>query len=224
MRNLYPAGLAARMRGGVPVTAEAVSNVTVIVTWMDGLDGLAGERDAVAIRNVLNTLLDTINTAAAAHGVEPMRSLGETHIAVCGLSSPLLDHASRALAWTRAATTAVQRLGTDWAGSVSLRFGLASGQIDVLVLDRGHAAYDIWGRTLSIARHIAVEAEPGSVRVGESTYKLLTDVEGFAPNSPIADPVFGTIRTWTQVLAKRPRADAFADTGSDSERESRAAE
>ena len=174
LRSLYPAGLAERMRSGAEVTAETVANVTVVVTWVDGLDTLAAGRTATEMGEVLNALLDAIGGAAASHGVEPLRSLGESQIAVCGLSSPRLDHATRALAWTQSATVAVQRLGTDWAGSVSLRFGVASGDIDVLLLKRGHAAYDIWGRTLAIARRIAVDTEPG-VGAGQREHVLPAD-------------------------------------------------
>src|ERR1700674_3063714 len=96
--------------------------------------------------------LAALNSAATSQGVEPVRSLGESYVAVCGLSSPRLDHASRTLAWARAATLALQRLGHDWAKFVSLRFGLAAGDIDVPLLGRSHAAFDIWGHSLSVAR------------------------------------------------------------------------
>lgn len=210
LRSLYPAGLAERLRNGAEVTAETVANVTVAVTWMDGLDTLAVDRSATELSDMLNMLLAAINGAAVSHGVEPVRSLGESHIAVCGLSSPRLDHAMRTLAWTQNATLAVQRLGTDWARSISLRFGLASGAIDVLLLNCSHAAYDIWGRTLGVARRIALDAEPGCVRVSESTYTLLTEVEGFQPSSPIAAPVLGTLLSWTRPAVPRPQAGTAA--------------
>ena len=211
LNSLYPAGLAERVRSGAELTAETVANVTVVVVWMDGLDTLAAGRSAAEMGEALNALLEAITTAAASHGVEPVRSLGESQIAVCGLSSPRLDHASRALAWTETASLAVQRLGTDWAKSISLRFGLASGEIDVLLLKRGNAAYDIWGRTLVVARRIAVDTEPGVVRVSESTYALLTDVEGFEPTAPIVAPVVGTLQTWVRPAV--PRAPAVTDAG-----------
>ena len=218
LNSLYPAGLAERVRSGAELTAETVANVTVVVAWMDGLDALSVGRNAAEMGELLNALLETITTAAVSHGVEPVRSLGESQIAICGLSSPRLDHASRALAWTEAASLAVQRLGTDWAKSISLRFGLASGEIDVLLLKRGNAAYDIWGRTLVIARRIAVDTEPGMVQVCESTYALLTDVEGFEPTAPIVSPVVGTLQTWARPAV--PRSAAMADAGG----QSRAAE
>ena len=208
LRHLYPAGLIERMHNEAEVTAETVTNVTVVVIWMDGIDAIAADRSAAEMGVVLNTLLDAVNGAAATHGVEPVRSLGESLIAVCGLSSPRLDHAMRALAWTHSSTMAVQRLNTDWSKSISLRFGLASGEVDVLLLSRSHAAYDIWGRTLTVARRIVLEAEPGWVRVSDSTYSLLTEVEGFEPSPPIETPVLGTLTTWARPAATRTRPDA----------------
>ena len=206
--RLYPAGLAERMRSGAEVTAESVTNVTVVVTWVDGLDALAADRGAAEMGEALKELLDVIGSTAATHGVEPVRSLGESHIAVCGLSSPRLDHAMRALAWTQSASLAVQRVGADWAKSISLRFGLASGEIDVLLRKRGHEAFDVWGRTVAIARRIAMDAEPGTVRVSESTYALLTDVEGFEPAAPVVAPVLGTVQTWARPAASKPLGTA----------------
>jgi class 3 adenylate cyclase len=186
---MYPAGVAERVRNGAELTAETVPNVTVAVALIDGLDMLAANRSATDVRSILNALLDALNSAAASHGVETVRSLGESYVGVCGLSSPRLDHAARALGWTRAATLALQRLGDDWVNSVSLRFGLASGEIDVLLIGRGHVAYDIWGRTLSIARRIVQEAEPCSL---------------------IETPAFGTIRTWSGPAVERTAVEVAA--------------
>ncbi len=212
LHSLYPAGLADRLRSGAEITAETVTNVTLSVTWIDGLEALAAGRSAIEMNEVLNTLLGALNMAANAHGVEPVRSLGETHIAVCGLSSPRLDHASRTLDFAISATLAVRRLNEDWAKSIGLRFGLASGAIDVLLLSHGHTAYDIWGHPLSVARRISFEERPGSIRVSDSTYALLSDVTGFQACPPIDNPVLGTLATWSRHAVAESPPTAAAGT------------
>jgi class 3 adenylate cyclase len=201
--SMYPAGVAERVRSGAEVTADSVSNVTVAIVLIHGLDVLAANLSATEIRVMFNAFLDAMNNAAASHGVEPLRSVGESYIGVCGLSSPLLDHAARTLAWARSATLALQRMGDQWAKSVSLRFGLASGEIHVLLIGRSHTAYEIWGHTLNVARRIVQEAEPGCIRVSESTYALLTEVEGFEPCPPIETPALGSIMTWSRNAVER---------------------
>ena len=93
---------------------------------------------------------------------------------------------------------------------MSLRFALASGEIDVLLIGRGHTAYDIWGRTLSVARRIVQETEAGGVRVSDSTYALLTEVEGFEPCPPIETGAFGIIMTWSRRALEPATIDAPA--------------
>jgi class 3 adenylate cyclase len=210
LRSMYPAGVAERVRNGAEITAETVSNVTVVVALIDGLDTLAADRSAEDLRAILNALLDALNSAATAQGVEPVRSLGESYVAVCGLSAPRLDHAARTLAWARAATLALQQLTHEWANFVSLRFGLASGEVDVLLIGRCHAAYDIWGHTLSVARRVVQEAEPGWVRLSESTYALLTHVDGFRPCPPIEAPALGVISTWSRPVLESVAAEVPA--------------
>jgi class 3 adenylate cyclase len=92
--------------------------------------------------------------------------------------------------------------------NVSLRFGLASGEIDVLLMGRGHTAYDIWGRTLSICRLLAVQAERGCVRLSESTYSLLIDVDGFEPCPPIVTDAFGAVNSWSRPVVEQVAVDA----------------
>ena len=76
LRSIYPAGMAERLRSGAEVTAETVSNVTVAVVLIDGLDVLAANLSAEEVRSILNALLDALNNAATSHGVEPLRSIG----------------------------------------------------------------------------------------------------------------------------------------------------
>ena len=171
---------------------------------MDGLDALASERSATELNDILVQLLGALNQTATELGLETVTSLGSSHIAVCGLSSARMDHAMRVLAWTTQASQAVRRLSGDWVERVSLRFGMASGSLDVLLLKRGHVAYDIWGRPLSIARRIVLEAAPATVRIDESAYALLTDVQGVQSAPPIDAPVLGVLTTWVRQVATVP--------------------
>jgi len=224
LHSIYPTGVAERVRSGAELTAETVPNVTVAFVLIDGLDMLAAKLSAAEVRTILNTLLDALNSAATNHGVEPVRSLGESYIGVCGLSSPRLDHATRTLAWARAATLALQRLGDDWVKSVSLRFGLASGEIDVLLIGRCHTAYDIWGRPLSVSRRIVQEAERGCVRLSDSTYALLANVDGFEPCAPIETVAFGTIKTWSRAVIQLAATEMVSPTGPQESRKNRSNE
>jgi class 3 adenylate cyclase len=208
LRMIYPEAIAERMRNGSEIAAETVSNATVVVATIAGLDAMANRLDVKQIRDRLDALFSALSRSAATHGVEPVRSLGEVYVAVCGLSSPRLDHAARALAWTRSASGAVEQLGQEWGVPISLRFGIASGDIDVLLLTHGHSAFDIWGRTLSIARSIAQGVPVGHVAVSDSTHRLLSDVQGFEHFTIISEPLGEQSTCWIRPIAAQAVQEA----------------
>nr|WP_294523024.1 adenylate/guanylate cyclase domain-containing protein [uncultured Rhodopila sp.] len=205
--SLYPAGVVARLRSGATITAESASNVTIIVTMIHGLDGAGVRHGAVEMSEVLSAVLNALNATAAAHGVETVRSLGEIHVAACGLSSPRLDHAARALAWTRSATLAIRQVSLDRGSPITLGFGLASGEIDVLLFAGVPTGFDLWGHPLEAARRSAYEAQPGHVRVSESCYMLLNDLDGFQPCPLMEHPAYPTLRTWSRPAAATTAGD-----------------
>ena len=200
LRLIYPEAMAERVRNHTELTAETISNATVIVAAIGGLDAMARVLDATETRDRLDALLKALSRTAAAYGVEPVRSLGETYIGVCGLSSPRLDHAVRALDWMRAATLAAEQLSLEWDAPISLRFGVASGEIDVLLLAHGHSAFDIWGFTLSVARTIVDDIQGGQVAVSDATYRLLSDIGGFEQRSITIAPSKDVVVAWVRPI------------------------
>jgi class 3 adenylate cyclase len=189
------------------LAAENVSNVTVVVAWLDGLELMMEQFDATEMQGRLAALFEQLAKTAVMHGVEPVHSIGESWFGVCGLSTPRLDHAARSVAFAEEATAAVLRLGRSWSQEVLLRFGISSGEVDVGLGVRNHAAYDLWGRTLAVARRIAVEAAAGEVRVSDSTFALLTSTEDFTPCKPLETPAWGTIASWMRPVLRRQTAD-----------------
>jgi hypothetical protein len=53
------------------------------------------------------------------------------------------------------------------------------------------------------------ETEPGSISLSESTYALLTDVDGFKACPPIENPALGIITTWNRPLVERPAIEVI---------------
>ncbi|RBP07435.1 class 3 adenylate cyclase [Roseiarcus fermentans] len=202
VRSMYPATVAERLQRGVETTAETVSNVTVAVCLFDGIETPDAPISADEARERLNALFDVLLATATACGIEPVHALGGSYVAVCGLSSPRFDHADRTLAWIRESARGVSRLGADWVRDVSLRFGVASGDLDVLVFSAGHAPYDVWGRTLGVARRLAAAAAPQTAWVDESAFALLGGVDGLQPCPPVENGPSGRIASWSLPLSQ----------------------
>ncbi|WP_341991665.1 adenylate/guanylate cyclase domain-containing protein [Azorhizobium sp. AG788] len=195
LRNIYPDLIADRIRLGESSFSERVRNVCVVVLIIEGFDGLvgAGHRDTL---ERINTLVGDIDEACAAGGLEKIRTIGETYIAACGLSTPRLDAAQRSLAFVAQVNAVLERLARTYEVPLSARAGVALGDAEVGVVGRHRLLYDVWGPTMLQARRIVFDAEPGTLRVTSAALQQLSAREGFVqmPDIVLFDSTH--VETW----------------------------
>ncbi len=205
LRNVYPEVIAERVRLGETVIAETLHNVTLIVIAIDGLESAPSGSNHASPLNRLNELVDALDEAAHRHGVEKIKTLGESYIGACGLSVARLDHARRALAFVEDAARAVARFGHAWREPLAIRASITSGDVETGLVGRHRTLYDIWGRNFAIVRRVVFDTEPGHVGVTASTFAMLPDTTGFAPMPSIGFPTGESVATWQRPALPGPR-------------------
>ena len=196
LRNIYPETVAERLRLGETQIVEALQDVTLVALAIDGLDTVPPEGAEGFALERLTELTDTLDEAAARHGIEKIKTLGDIYLAACGISVPRLDHARRALAFVEEAASVVARFNGAWQGDLSLRAAIASGAIEAGLIGRQRRVYDVWGPNFAIARRLLHEAAPGEVRLTEATHALLPALTGFVAGAPIEVPGAGLVQSW----------------------------
>ncbi len=178
LRNFYPDLIADRIRLGESSFSERVRNVCVVVIIIEGFDGLVGGGPGDALERI-NSLVGDIDEACAASGLEKIRTIGETYIAACGLSTPRLDAAQRSLAFVAQVDLVLERLSRTYGVPLQAQSGLALGDAEVGVVGRHRMVYDVWGPTMLEARRIVFDAEPGTLRVTAAVLQQLSNRDGF---------------------------------------------
>jgi class 3 adenylate cyclase len=206
LRNIYPELVAERVKLGHTSISEVVRNVSIMVLNIDGVNALfeSTQHDTVLI---MNAIIDAFDEAATRHGIEKLKSVGESYIAACGLTSPRLDHAARAVAFAEEACRILDRLRRGWNLPLALRAGIASGEVEAGLIGRQRTVYDLWGVTMLIARRIVFEAGPYAIRITAATHDLLGDDTGFRTMPPITNASLGEIETFERpALAEAAQA------------------
>lgn len=195
LRNVYPDLIADRIRLGESSFSERVRNVCVVVIIIEGFDGLvgAGHRDTL---ERINTLVGDIDEACAAGGLEKIRTVGETYIAACGLSTPRLDAAQRGLAFVAQVDAILERLARTYDAPLSARAGVALGDAEVGVVGRHRLLYDVWGPTMLQARRIVFDAEPRTLRVTAAVLQQLSVRDDFVQMPDIVLFDSTRVETW----------------------------
>lgn len=206
LRNVYPDIVAERLKLGDQSVTEVVKNVVVIVLNIDGVNALISESPHNTLQR-MNEIISDFDEAASAHGIEKIRTVGETYMATCGLSTPRLDGAKRSLAFLSAAAQIIERHSHSWKIPLSITAGLALGEVGVGLVGRQRTVYEVWGTTMLTARRMIFDAAPGTVRVTKPVLDQLADAQGFRKMPAVTIKGAGQIASWQRAVTP---ADAEA--------------
>jgi len=206
LRNVYPEVIAERLRLGETAISESLENVSVIVIAIDGLETLEAHQEKGSALARLNEVVDALDEAALRHGVEKIKTLGETYTAACGLSVMRLDHARRAMAFCTDAARALRRLSNGWQDDLEIRATIVSGEVEAGLVGRHRTVYDIWGSNFLLARRVVFDTLPGHVRVNQAAHDLMPELADFTAMPPISLAGQPPAVTWQRPIA--PPANA----------------
>lgn len=194
--SIFPAAIAKRLKQGDKNIAESVSNVTVLFSDLTGFSKLADSLTAYEIVTILNDLVTAFDEAAERHGMEKIKTIGDSYMAVCGLSVPYLDHDRRAIDFALEMLTIVRRFNPERGFQLNVGIGINSGDIVAGIVGRNKFIYDVWGDTINLASALKSACPAGSVLVAEGIYHRLKDLYEFELLETLSEPSKEPLRAW----------------------------
>lgn len=175
LANMLPHSIAERLSSGERLIAELHPNVSVLFADVVNFTGIA---EALSPRDVLltlNQLFSIFDRLAEKHGLEKIKTMGDSYIAVAGAPLPRADHAAAAVGMAIEMEREVRRLAGLRRRTLELRIGIASGPVTAGVIGRQKFAYDLWGDTVNMASRMESSGLPSRIQVTRSTRELLGD-------------------------------------------------
>ena len=119
----------------------------------------------------LDALFVAFERVTTTHGLEKIKTIGDSFMAAAGLLKDANDPLGSAVlcGLQMAATSIDARLG--W----SVRVGVHVGPVVAGIVGQERYQFDIWGDTVNIAARMASKAMPGSVAVTEEAWRQIED-------------------------------------------------
>lgn len=164
LHSILPASAVAQRREGDERASREFADVTVLfaeILGMEEFSARASESKALAL---LGDLIAAFDEAAEKTGIEKVKTIGSSYLAVCGLSVHRPDHARRVIQFAQEMARIVGIFNRDENAGLSLAVGINSGPIVGGVVGRRKFLYDLWGETVTIARKLA-SCEGSAIRV-----------------------------------------------------------
>ena len=177
LTNAIPVSIARRLKRGEQRIAEVYSETTVLFSDLVGFTPWARETDPARVVGFLDDLFTRFDALAAESGVEKIKTIGDSYMAVAGAPEPMANHAMAAISLARGMLIAVAEARGDL--PLELRIGLASGPVVGGVIGQRRILFDLWGDTVNIASRMESSGIPGRIQVAPSTRDLLDDSFSF---------------------------------------------
>ena len=155
--NILPASAVAQRQEGDEKASRQFADVTVLfadIVGMEEFGAHAGESKALSI---LGDLISAFDDAAEKSGVEKVKTIGGSYLAVCGLSVTRPDHTRRVIQFAQEMARIVTIFNRDHKADLAISIGINSGPIVGGVVGRRKFLYDLWGNTVAIAKRLAAD-------------------------------------------------------------------
>ncbi|MBE9228997.1 adenylate/guanylate cyclase domain-containing protein [Phormidium sp. LEGE 05292] len=179
--SIFPTSVAKRFQRGEKEIAEDVANVAVLFSDLSGFSKLSSSLSASESVAILNDLVTAFDEAADRYGLEKIKTIGDSYLAVCGLSIPYLDHEKRAIDVALEMLMIVRRFNHERGLQLNIQIGVNSGDIIAGIVGRNRFIYDVWGDTINVAAALKYACPPGGILVSHTVYRRLQDLYQFEP-------------------------------------------
>jgi class 3 adenylate cyclase len=187
--------VADRLREGDGQANQSFADVTVLFADIQGFEDLPETTAPDAALGLLQDLVITFDEAAEKCRVEKVKTIGSSYLAVCGLSVQRPDHANRMVDFALELVRIVRRFNQERNTCLSVDIGINAGPIVGGIVGRSKFIYDLWGDTVTIARHMSANGVT-AIQVTDAVYERLRDEYAFTQPGEVAVKGKGRFRTW----------------------------
>jgi guanylate cyclase len=203
LTNAIPKSIAERLKRGPGLRiADAYPDTTVLFADLVGFTPWAQHTDPHEVTRFLDGLFSRFDEQAVTFGVEKIKTIGDSYMAVAGAPEAREDHAEAALALARGMLVALADLRSESGIPLDLRIGLASGTAVGGVIGRERLQFDLWGDTVNLASRMESSGVAGRIQAAPSTWALLRDDPSLSFERREAVEVKGLGRITTYLLVE----------------------
>ncbi len=180
LHNILPTLVAERMVAGETTIADDYDNVTVFFCDIVDFTPLSQSVSASELVSFLNSLFTQFDQRARMHGLEKIKTIGDSYMAVCGIPVGYDNHAERAALFSLDVLEIVRERSSLNGYPLRVRIGLHSGSVVAGVIGESKYAFDLWGDAVNLASRMESHGEADRIHCTEAVVQLLeSSSEGF---------------------------------------------
>jgi adenylate cyclase len=176
LANILPATIAARLKDPARgVIADRYDDASILFADIAGFTERASQIPPAELVRFLDRLYTTFDRLVDKHGLEKIKTTGDSYMVVSGVPEPRDDHVEALANLALDMCKAVRDLRDPNGRPVPLRMGMAAGPVVAGVVGARRFFYDVWGDAVNVASRMETTDPEGRIQVPQDVYERLRD-------------------------------------------------
>jgi adenylate cyclase len=183
--NILPEAVAHQLKQEHRTIAESFPEATVLFADIVGFTQLSSGIPPYEMVSLLNQIFSTFDLLAERHGLEKIKTIGDSYMVVGGLPIERVGHVEAIADMALDMLTAMTEFNQQLAKPFSIRIGINTGPVVAGVIGVRKFIYDLWGDTVNVASRMESQGLPDQIQVTQAVYERLQDRYRFAVRGAI---------------------------------------
>jgi adenylate cyclase len=171
--TVMPAPIAARLKSSEERIADRIETLSVVFADLVSFTTAAHDLPPEEIVGFLDGLVRAFDELAEQHGVEKIKTVGDSYMAAAGFDGRAADGAIAIGRFALAILQAQARQPPLGTRKLDLRIGIHCGPATAGVIGDTRFSYDIWGDAVNLAARMESHGLPGRIQVTDA-FRVLT--------------------------------------------------
>ncbi len=197
LTNILPATIAERLKDpSRNIIADKYDDASILFADIAGYTTRASDTSPSDLVRFLDRLYTDLDLLVDQHGLEKVKTNGDSYMVVSGVPEPRPDHVEALACLALDMADAVAGLKDPKGRAVPLRIGLAAGPVVAGVVGARKFFYDVWGDAVNVASRMETTDEEGRIQVPQDMYERLNHAFVLEPRGEVDVKGKGVMRTW----------------------------
>ena len=197
LTNILPATIAERLKDpSRNIIADKYDDASILFADIAGYTKRASDTTPSDLVRFLDRLYTDLDALVDRHGLEKVKTSGDSYMVVSGVPQPRDDHMEALACLALDMADAVAGLKDPQGRKVPLRIGLAAGPVVAGVVGARKFFYDVWGDAVNVAARMETTDVEGRIQVPHDVYERLNHAFLLEERGEVDVKGKGLMHTW----------------------------
>ena len=197
LTNILPATIAQRLKDpSRNIIADKYDDASILFADIAGYTKRASDTTPSDLVRFLDRLYTDMDALVDRHGLEKVKTSGDSYMVVSGVPEPRDDHIEALACLALDMADAVADLKDPQGRQVPLRIGLAAGPVVAGVVGARKFFYDVWGDAVNVAARMETTDVEGRIQVPQDVYERLNHAFLLEERGEVDIKGKGLMHTW----------------------------